>query len=779
MDIKKDILWRVYIVYILVVIFAFIIIGKVFYIQVFEGEELKLRSKELTIDTLKVDAMRGDICADDGSLLATSVPIFEIRIDFVSIEDDYFRDNLDSLSYCLSNLFKDKSKNEYKMILSKAKQDDERYFLLKRGVNYTQLKALRKFPVLRGGRYKGGKMEIQKYHREMPYKTLAARTIGFDRAGIYVGLEGAYSKKLEGISGLSLKQKIAGGVWMPINDDNEVEPLDGSDIITTINVNMQDLTENALMKSLILNNAHHGCAVLMEVETGEIKAIANLTKAKDGSYEEKYNYAVGESTEPGSTFKLASIMAALEDGLVNLSDTVNTGDGSYTYFNQKMIDAHRGYGRISAEKAFEVSSNVGISKLIYKAYSKNPQKFIDRLYNMNLNVPLGLDIDGEGMPDIKDTKSSHWSRVSLPWMSVGYELRLTPLQILAFYNAVANNGKLMKPIFVKEIRRLGKVTDVFHPCVINEAICSKPTIDKAHTLLEGVVEKGTARNIRSTVYKIAGKTGTAQVARGKFGYDQEKGVSYKASFVGYFPADNPKYSCIVVINNPTSGAYYGGSVSAPVFKEISDRVYATVSNVHQETNDSIEHAQPSYVKSGSSKDINTIYSTLHLPQGLCNPQYFWVSTVKNKKEISYVEKQISYATIPEVIGMTAKDAMFILENMGLKVKLVGRGKVISQSEKPGSRAEVGREIILNLAFKPGLDSSFILRKVDTLNGDEKSKDPTNEKDKNSDKQKDKQKDKHKDKLNKDAAKPKNNHNIPKDKVKDKSNNKPNNPHHNH
>jgi len=758
---RKDIMWRVYLVYIAVLLFALIVIGRVFYIQVFEGDELRKKAAELTIDTLKVEAVRGDICADDGILLATSVPIFDIRVDFVSIDKTLFDRDVDSLAYYLSNLFKDKSKNEYKHILLKSKLSKERYFLLKRGINYAELKALRTFPILKGGRFKGGKIEIQNYRREMPYKTLAVRTIGFERKGIYVGLEGAYSKKLEGISGIALKQKIAGGVWMPIVDENQVEPQNGSDIITSINVNMQDFTENALMKSLIANNAHHGCAVVMEVGTGEIKAIANLTKNKQGTYEELYNYAIGESSEPGSTFKLASVMAAMEDGKIDLNDMVNTGNGVYTYFNQDMVDSHKGgYGTISLLKAFSASSNVGISKLIYQSYASNPQKFIDRLYSMRLNQPLGMEINGEAMPLIKDTHNSAWSRVSLPWMSVGYELSLTPMQILAFYNAVANDGKMMKPKLVNEIRRMGKTDTIFKPIVLKESICSKATINKAHILLEEVVKNGTARNIKSKNYKIAGKTGTAQVAKGKFGYKKENSISYKASFVGYFPADKPRYSCIVVVNNPTSGAYYGGSVAGPVFKEIADRIYALEQNIHAEQNDTtIENSYP-IVKTGNSRDINIIYSSLNIHETLCDPKLNWVSASVKNKNFEYVDRTIRDGVVPNVIGMTAKDAVYLIEKKGLNVKLIGRGHVVSQSIRPGSPIRKGEKVILELTYKPTIDSAYIPTVTDTLTENQVT--DTLSKATKNDKPKDKAKIK---KSPKDVIKPKNKNKVTKPKAK--------------
>jgi len=370
---------------------------------------------------------------------------------------------------------------------------------------------------------------------------------------------------------------------MPINDDKGIEPEDGSDLITTINVNFQDVAEHALLDKVKSNNADHGCALLMEVQTGEILAIANLSRDEDGDYYEYYNYAIGESTEPGSTFKLASLIAALEDDKIKLSDSVDTENGKTKYYDAVMHDSHRGgYGIISVKKAFEVSSNVGVSKLIYRSYWKNPQEFIDRLYSMHLNEPTGIEISGEGHPEIKNVSDKSWSGVTLPWMSIGYEVKLTPLQILTFYNAIANNGKMVRPQFVKEIRRNGKVVRTIKRSIIDDAICSEKTVLAAKEMLEAVVARGTARNLLNSHYKIAGKTGTAQIANEKYGYKYNSTVSYQASFVGYFPADKPKYSCIVVINAPSKDVYYGNQVAGPVFKEIADKVYASSIDIQEE-----------------------------------------------------------------------------------------------------------------------------------------------------------------------------------------------------
>jgi len=703
MEVKKDILWRVYLVYLFVLIFSFFIIGKVVHIQFVEGDTWKKRSDMQTLDTMKIEASRGNIYAADGSLLATSVPIFDIYWDSQVPSDDLFNDKVDSLAYCLSNFFKDMSKYEYKKLLSKSRLDQKEYILIKKSslndentqISFEKLKKIMSFPIFRSGRNRGGLIVEQKEKRVTPYQSLARRTIGFEREGIFVGLEGAYTKRLEGISGIRLRKKIAGGIWMPMNE-NEIEPQNGNDVITTIDVDIQDVAENALMKNLILNNADHGCAILMEVSTGHIKAIANLTRTSEGVYDEKYNYAIGESTEPGSTFKLFSLVAGMDDGMIDLDGQVSIG--KIKYFDREMKDSHiNGYGPITIRKAFEISSNVGISQAIFKAYKNNPQRFTDKLYSMRINLPLGLDIGGEAMPVVKNPKNKSWSKPTLPWMAIGYEVALTPLQILTFYNAIANNGKMVKPLFVSEIRKMGNVVDSFKTIVLKDSICSKVTAAKAKSLLEGVVENGTGKNLKNPVYKIAGKTGTAQVAMNSKGYGDEGNISYKASFVGYFPADNPKYSCIVVVNNPSKGAYYGGAVAAPVFKAIADRVFAMHLDISQKKDTTAITASIPFVKAANQKDLYTIYKKLDFSALSQNPNAEWVFASADSKNVILKEKSLKYGVVPDVTGMGLKDAVYLLESVGLKVEIKGKGKIVKQSLCQGSALKRGTTICLELS----------------------------------------------------------------------------------
>ncbi|MCB0408880.1 MAG: transpeptidase family protein, partial [Flavobacteriales bacterium] len=537
--------------------------------------------------------------------------------------------------------------------------------------------------------------------RVRPFNHLAARTIGYEREGIKpVGLEGAYTKDLSGVNGKRLMQKIAGGIWMPISDENEVEPQDGNDVYTSIDINIQDVAESALQRQLEEHEADHGCVALMEVSTGEIKAIANLTRNKQGHYYESYNYVIGESTEPGSVFKLPALMAAFEDGYLTLDDMVDTEDGTTNFYDKTMKDSHKGgYGVISVKRSFEVSSNVAISKLINQNYSDKPQQFVDRLYKMNLNKKLGIEIAGEGTPLIKSTDDPSWSGVSLPWMSIGYETHVTPLQILTFYNAVANNGKMVKPKFVKYVKDRGKVVKEFQTEVISNSICSQKTIKMAQEMLLGVVEEGTAKNLKNPVYKIAGKTGTAQIANDKYGYKYESKISHQASFVGYFPADNPKYTCIVVVNAPSRNVYYGNLVAGPIFKEVADKVYASSISIHKELakRESQAHSKLPYAKDGNYNDLTKVYGDLAIKTKTTKKVNDWVKVNTGENEVTIYYKKIAPIYVPDVTGMSIKDAVYLLENQGLSVRFVGEGTVKQQSINPGEKIVKGAKILLELS----------------------------------------------------------------------------------
>lgn len=701
---KKDILSRVYLVYVIIVVFALVIIGQTFNVQIVQGAQWKEKAENLTVFFNSIEAVRGNIYAADGSLLATSVPKYEVRFDAntPSVTDDFFYEKADSLAQKLSELYPEKSKKKYLNELVEARKRGARYHLIRRNVKFTDLKKMETFPIFRKGKYKGGFIYTQQNKRVKPFNILAERTIGYDREDIQpVGIEGAYSKELKGINGKRLEQKIAGGIWMPISDENEIEPVDGSDVYSTIDVNIQDVAENALLKQLQLHHAGYGCVAVMEVATGEIKAIANLQMHKDSNYYESYNFIVGAATEPGSTFKLASLMAAFEDGYLTLEDRVDTEDGTTKFYDAVMRDSHKGgYGKISIKDAFIKSSNVAISKEINRVYTKSPQKFIDRLNKMYVNKKLDIEISGEGTPKIKNTTDKTWSGITLPWMSIGYEVELTPLNILTFYNAIANNGKMVKPKFVKEIRHRGKLVKTIETEVLNSSICSQQTIAMAKEMLEGVVEEGTAQNLKNNTYKIAGKTGTAQIANKKLGY-KYKGdvkVSYQASFVGYFPADNPKYTCIVVVNAPSKGVYYGNLVAGPIFKEVADKVYATSIDIHKAINktENLALSRIPYAKDGKYSDLKTVYNQFEIKTTENNAINEWAKISTTPTEAIISSKKIAPIYVADVVGMSIKDAIFILENQGLYVHFQGRGTVKNQSILPGSKIIKGEKITLTL-----------------------------------------------------------------------------------
>lgn len=705
MDKKKDILWRIYLVYFIICLFGVAIISKVLIIQFVEGDEWREKAESLSTRFFDIEAVRGNIYDANGSMLATSLPYYEVGMDIntEAITTEIYKDKVDSLAWCLSNLFKDKSKKEYLRILKKARKEHDRWIVLQRDVSYTDLQKMKRFPILRRGKNKGGFIYLQTNKRERPFQFLAARTIGKlneNGTGKSYGLELAYNSYLQGVYGHRLMQKIAGNVWRPINDDNEVDPEDGADIVSTIDINVQDVAENSLLNCLKKHGAEHGCLVLMEIKTGEVKAIANLTRNnKDtANYVENLNYAIGVATVPGSTFKLASLVAAMEDFNLRLDETVDVGNGTCFYSNVPVRDHEKPKEEhMTVQEVFEQSSNVGVTKIITRYYAKDPQKFIDRLYKMNLNSPMGISIPGEAKPYIKDTKDKSWSKISLPWISYGYESRISPLQILNFYAAIANDGQMMRPMFIKEIKKRGKTIKTFGPEVINPAICSKATVAKAKKMMEGVVSNGTAKSLRASDYQIAGKTGTAQMGlvNGK--------MTYQASFVGYFPADNPKYTCIVVITAPTGSNYYGGSVAGPVFKDVADKVYSTSLEIHKEINpvrSQLAFKVPS-TKTGSQEELQTVLSALKIPVKTKNEAAEWVAaspldSMSVNLTTSTIETSLKQGIVPNLTGMTARDVMYLLENRGMRVKLIGSGAVNKQSIPAGTTFKRGTEIVLQL-----------------------------------------------------------------------------------
>ncbi len=704
-NIRKVILIRTYTAFAFMCVFAGFIIAYLIKIQFKEGKHWIAVSKDLSTAIHTIEPSRGTIFASDESVLATSVPIYDLRIDGKApgfAKKEIFDNKVDSLALMLSQLFGDKTKAEYKRILTGVQKRKDRYYLLKRGISYPQMKAVKTYPIFKLGKYKGGLKIEERNKREKPFEYLAERTIGYAREGIKpVGLEGAFNKELSGKEGKRVVQRIAGGTWIPINDEDQIEAKNGNDIHTTIDVNLQDVATHALMRTLIKNDAQWGTAILMEVKTGDIKAISNLTRISEGNYIENYNYAIGESLEPGSTFKLTSMLSLLEDKKAKMNDLFDTENGEKRYFaNAVMYDSEKGgHGIVTLQHAFEISSNVAISKAIYEGYKSNPEKYYKHLEHLHLTKPLGLQLSGEGKPHIKHPKDKDWYGTTLPWSSIGYEVKVTPLQMVTLYNAVANDGVMVKPQFVKRITNVGKTIKEYKPELIENKIASAETIKNLRIMLEGVVLRGTGSSLRNPNYSIGGKTGTALVADGKSGY---KKPVYRSSFCGYFPANNPQYTCFVMVNAPSKGVYYGGAVAGPVFKEIADKVYANSYNLHSDIKLVLnaETTSTVNVRSAFNYEIENILTALGHTITKNNTREEsgseWAQAVITKSGSKINSKSFAKRIMPDVIGMGAKDAMYLLENEGLKVEISGVGKIVEQSIQPGTNLNKGDKVILKL-----------------------------------------------------------------------------------
>ena len=606
----KQIMYRSYLLVFSLFIFSILLIGKLIHLQFSQGEKYRELASNRTLKNDILQPSMGNIYADDGSIMATSVARYEIRWDAAVPSKTIYQSNKNDLAKGLATII-DGDEDFILRNLDKAVSNQSRYLLIAKGLSYSEQKRIKKLPIFKLSSNKGGVIIEQKIFREHPLGKIAERTIGYeiqDKEGkfIRVGLEGAFGQYLKGEEGRRLKQKIAGGQWKPINDNNEKEPTEGFDIHTTINVNIQDIAHTALLEQLEKFEADHGCVVIIETSTGKVKAIANLGRTEVGTYYEKLNYALGEAHEPGSTFKLVSMIAALEDKIIDENTPIKTGNGELTFYGKyKVRDSKKGgYGTIPAGKVFEVSSNTGIVKIIHDNYKNNPKKFVNRLYNMGINKPLGLPIRGEGKPKIPYPNDSDWDGLDLPWMAYGYGVAMTPLQTLTFYNAIANNGEMVKPRFIEKIGVIGESPQqIFGKEILNPSICSQSTIEKVKNMMFNVVDKewGTAHKIKDKDFTIAGKTGTCQVDYNRTG----KEVQYISSFVGYFPAKQPEYSCIVVIHRPNKLlGYYGSTVAAPVFKKIAKKIYtATPKKVHVDL-DQLKSLSPEITENNSENKHN-------------------------------------------------------------------------------------------------------------------------------------------------------------------------------
>lgn len=698
MSIKKSILFRVRIAFLLVFLFSAGVLFRIFTIQYAEGSKWKEIAESLGLQVMKVNATRGNIYADDGSLLATSLPVYKVAFDPGLASDDLFYGQIDSLSFLLAKFYGDLTTDQYKRKIVDARKERRRYMVLNRQeIGYQEKKLMERWPIFRTGRLTGGVIFEKVEKRIRPFSHLGGRTVGSingDNRGT-VGLEYSFNRQLAGRDGEALFQKMAGGGWKPVFDGTEIQPVNGYDIQTTINVNLQDVTETALLKHLEKHRADYGVAVLMEVKTGEIKAVSNLSRNSQGQYYERYNYAVGSqgAREPGSTFKLASMIALLEDSNVKLTDSVETGNGSMKFYDETMKD-HKpgGYGTLTVQEVFEKSSNIGVAKLITEHFGSDPVRFTNYIKSIGIDKPLGFQLIGEGIPYIKDPTDSTWSGISLPWISHGYELKMTPLQTLTLYNAVANNGKMIQPLIVKSVLKDNKRIESYEAKVLNKKICSDETLKDIRVMLEGVVERGTAQNIKNERFKIAGKTGTAKkVKNGRYT------SNYYTSFAGYFPADDPRYSCIVVIDEPKGYHIYGSDVSAPVFKEIADKIYALEIDMHQEIPDKrLEFAGVfPVIRAGKREELQLISNELGISNH-AEDHDVWVKTDVVNHSVFWEGNDSPIDRVPDVKGMTLRDAIYVLENVGLQVDIEGRGRVSSQSITPGVKFSHGATIKLQL-----------------------------------------------------------------------------------
>ncbi|MDC7994422.1 penicillin-binding protein [Altibacter sp. HG106] len=661
---EKNILNRLYVIAGCMFIFAIAVGVKLLNIQVSEGEKYRDLAEKSTVKNFTIPANRGNIYADDGSLLATSVPKYEIRFDAVTVASEDFKEQLVPLSNALSELL-GRPSSYYQNLFRKARANKNRYLLVAKNLGYSDYVKIKGFPLFNKGPYKGGIIVRQSVVREHPMGKVAERLVGNqqrNQPGVYeVGFEGAFDAYLSGKKGRRLKQKIAKGQWKPVTDENQIEPQDGFDVISTINVNIQDIAHHALLRQMEYYEAEHGSVIVMEVKTGAIKAVSNLGRTSAGTYYEKLNYAVGESHEPGSTFKVMALMAALEDKVIDTATVVDTKDGRKRFYGRNIHDSRRGgYGKISAAKALEVSSNIGLASIVDDHYAENPTKFTDRLKAWRLNEPIGITIKGEGKPVIPEPGHELWSRNALPSMAYGYNLRLTPLQTLAFYNAIANNGTMVKPRFIKEIRAWNDEVETFETEVLIDKICSEETLLEIKDILKNVVRRGTGTSLYSPNFSMAGKTGTARTEYWMADWEADR--RYISSFAGYFPAEDPKYSCIVVIHKPsTKKGYYGADVTGPVFKRIAQKIYTDAPQL-----DAVENIELD-------------------------------AQLQKKFESYYAKAQARYSKVPDVLGMAGMDAVSLLENIGFQVRFNGSGKVIDQSVKAGSPVIEGQEIILTLS----------------------------------------------------------------------------------
>jgi cell division protein FtsI (penicillin-binding protein 3) len=693
-----------------IVVLGVLILGKTFYIQRVQGNHWRSMSDSLHQKIESIDAERGTIFSEDGQMLSTSIPTFDIYMDFLADglqekSGKRFKENIDSFSIALSDYFGDKSKAAYKRDLQNAYRNKDRYYPLKKKLSFEDYKTFRQFPLVKLGRNKSGVIVEVNSKRLMPFGLLANRTIGLSRDFVAsngkmkktnVGIEKSFDTLLNGQKGERLVRFIAGGTAIPV-EGYQIEPENGKDVFTTIDVNMQDITETALMRKMLESEAQYGTAIVMETKTGKIKAIANLGRQKDGSYWEDDNYAL-RVTEPGSTIKLVTLLSVLEEKSSEPDDMVEVGTAGQMIVGPRNVnDAERSPKAVlSVKECFAHSSNVGMSKLALKAFGNNPKKFKEYLHKYHMDVKSPVDLTDVPKPVFASFEKNAGGIMNMITMSFGYSLNVSPLQTLTLYNAIANDGKMMKPYLVNAIKDDGIVKQQFSPVVMDEQICNPSIIKAARESMEMVVTEGTGRPaFKDFPFAVAGKTGTAHVADRGIKYHD---MVYQASFVGYFPANDPQYTCIVVIRTkPHAAMHYGGQLGAPVFKEIASKLYAMYVDNKTVNYAGVNNDSNSYFYPGYSKDLRNVYSTMKIAAKDSAAQNNWGVVYSSNYQPVMKGYDVRNKMMPNVKGMGLKDALFMLENMGLKVVVKGKGKVSGQSVEVGKQVVKGMVVYIELS----------------------------------------------------------------------------------
>lgn len=690
-------------IYQFLLLFAIIVAARIIYVQFFKkdiksGAEIAFRDKP-------TEPVRGDILDKKGRLLASSIPYYKVRIDCTVSEKDTFDKYVDGLSRALAGFYKEKTEAQYKKLLTEGRANNKRYLnISRRLLDYSELQQVKEFPLFNKGANNGGIIVEEEYKRKYPYGRTAFRTIGFiNSEGRGTGIESSWDYYLKGTPGKQIYQRLTGGEWVPVNSENNLPPKDGYDIRTTIDIDLQEAVENALKEQLTKGyNVEGATAVVMERRTGAIRAIANLKNDGKGGFDESLNYAVSQATEPGSVLKLVTLVAVLEDGKETLESIVDGGNGTWVYQGQKVTDSHA-VGVQTVKGAFAHSSNVCFAKIATRNYAGNPKEFVNRIQNMKLGEKFHLDIQGEGTAVIHSPDWENWTPGTLASMGFGYGLLITPLHTLTFYNAIANDGRMMKPYFIESYEKDGHVVKKFKPQEISGSICSKKTAEKAREALRAVVTDGTGKMMNKEVFHISGKTGTARMAFEGGGYERGGLRQYQATFCGFFPSENPEYSVIVVLySGKTAGSFYGATQAGPPFLQIARFIYANTPAWNEKLDGSQKNHKKSNpdVASGMGEASKRVLASVpvtnrnEIISGINNNR--WVTFSSDTNAVSVEPLEMAKDSLVSVKGMGLKDAIYILENQGYKVKFTGHGKVVSQTPQAGCDLPKGETVTLQL-----------------------------------------------------------------------------------